>query len=91
MEGKPTLPLISALANTQGEEHEIIRKSIATGGTADLERVIQIVQTSGALDYCSRRANEETQAAIQALSHLPESEYRQALYNLAQLALHRIQ
>jgi octaprenyl-diphosphate synthase len=91
MEGKPTLPLISALANTQGEEHEIIRKSIATGGTADLERVIQIVQTSGALDYCSRRANEETQAAIQALSHLPESKYRQALYNLAQLALHRIQ
>ncbi|WP_010113100.1 All-trans-nonaprenyl-diphosphate synthase [Acinetobacter sp. P8-3-8] len=91
MEGKPTLPLISALANTQGEEHEIIRKSIATGGTADLARVIEIVQTSGALDYCSRRATEETEAAIQALTSLPESEYRQALYNLAQLALHRIQ
>ncbi|CAG2157734.1 unnamed protein product [Oppiella nova] len=47
--GKPTLPLISALANTQGEEHEIIRKSIATGGTSDLDRVIEIVQSSVAV------------------------------------------
>ena len=91
MEGKPTLPLISALQNTSGEEHDIVRRSIATGGTADLERVIEIVQTSGALDYCRKRAHEETAAALNALNQLPESEYRQALYNLAQLALHRIQ
>ncbi len=91
MEGKPTLPLISALQNTSGEEHDIVRRSIATGGTADLERVIKIVQTSGALDYCRKRAHEETAAALSALNQLPESEYRQALYNLAQLALHRIQ
>ena len=91
MEGKPTLPLISALQNTTGEQHEIIRKSIATGGTEHLEQVIQIVHQSGALDYCRQRAHEETNAALQALHQLPESEYRQALYNLAQLALHRIQ
>ena len=91
MEGKPTLPLISALKNTSGEEHQIIRKSIATGGTADLARVIEIVNSSGALDYCRARAHEETAAALSALQQLPDSEYRQALYNLAQLALHRIQ
>ena len=51
----------------------------------------QIVHNSGALDYCRQRANEETELALQALSQLPESEYRQALRNLAQLALHRIQ
>ena len=91
MEGKPTLPLISALQNTTGEQHEIVRKSIATGGTEHLEQVIHIVNQSGALDYCRQRAHEETNAALQALHQLPESEYRQALYNLAQLALHRIQ
>ena len=91
MEGKPTLPLISALKNTLGEEHQIIRKSIATGGTADLARVIEIVNSSGALDYCRARAHEETAAALSALQQLPDSEYRQALHNLAQLALHRIQ
>lgn len=91
MEGKPTLPLISALKNTQGEDHDIIRRSIATGGTADLERVISIVQSSGALDYCGQRANEETNAALDALNSLPDTPYRQALINLAKLALHRIQ
>ncbi len=91
MEGKPTLPLISALQNTSGEDHDIIRRSIATGGVSELDRVIEIVQNSGALDYCRKRATEETEAAIHALFKLPESEYRKALYNLAQMALHRIQ
>ena len=91
MEGKPTLPLISALSQTSGEEHEIIRKSIATGGLADLEHVIRIVQNSGALDYCRLRAQQETQLAIDALAILPESVARQALLNLANMALDRIQ
>ena len=91
MEGKPTLPLISALEKTTGSDHEIIRKSIATGGINELQSVISIVQSSGALDYCRKRATEETEAAILALEALPESQYRQALKNLAQLALHRIQ
>jgi len=43
------------------------------------------------LEYCSQRATEETEAALQALNHLPDSAYRQALYNLAKLALHRLQ
>jgi len=91
MEGKPTLPLIAALKNTTGEQHEIIRRSIATGGTEHLEQVIQIVNESGALDYYRQRATEETEIAIDALQALPDSEYRQALINLAKLALHRIQ
>lgn len=91
MEGKPTLPLISALQHTTGEQHAIVRRSIATGGVEQLDQVIQIVQQSGALDYCRQRAEEETQAALAALSQLPESEARQALFNLTEMALHRIQ
>ncbi|GAB3041003.1 polyprenyl synthetase family protein [Acinetobacter apis] len=91
MEGKPTLPLIAALKNTSGADHEIIYKSIATGGLDDLEHVIQIVQNSGALDYSRMRAQEETQQAIDALSILPDSIARNALYHLAELALERIQ
>ena len=91
MEGKPTLPLISALQKTTDQEHEIVRSSIATGGIAQLDRVIEIVQNCGALDYCRQRATEETEAAITALEALPDSESRRALKNLALLALHRIQ
>lgn len=93
MEGKPTLPLIAALKFTEqtSEDYAIVRKSIATGGTAHLQRVIQIVQQSGALDYCMQRAQEETTLAIQSLHILPHSPYRDALQSLAQLALDRIQ
>lgn len=91
MEGKPTLPLIAALKNTTGENHQLIRKSITTGGTQDLDRVIRIVHESGALAYCHKRAIEETDAALNALNALPQSIYRQALSDLARLALHRIQ
>ncbi len=91
MEGKPTLPLIAAMQNTQGEQRDLIRRSIATGGTSQLEQVIAIVQNSGALDYCHKRATEETERALQALEILPESTYRQALVNLTRLALDRIQ
>ena len=91
MEGKPTLPLIAAMKNTSGEDYDIVRKSIATGGTEHLEQVIRIVHDSGALEYCRQRATEETEAALNALNALPDSPYRDALSNLAKLALHRIQ
>lgn len=93
MEGKPTLPLIAALKNTVADstQHQIIYKSIATGGVAQLEQVIEIVKSSGALDYCMQRAQEETELAVQALAILPASMYKDALINLARLALERIQ
>lgn len=91
MEGKPTLPLIAALANTTANEHKIVYNSIATGGLDDLDQVIKIVHQSGALDYCRQRAKEETQHALDALNILPQSPARSALFKLAQLALDRIQ
>lgn len=93
MEGKPTLPLIAAMKLTaqDSEDYNIIRKSIATGGTVHLAQVIEIVHASGALNYCMQRAKEETQKALDALKILPETTYRQALENLAHLAFERIQ
>ena len=93
MEGKPTLPLISALRLTSPDsnEHQIVRKSIATGGVEHLDDVINIVKQSGALDYCHERAAAETAQSIAALQILPESIYRTALQNLAEMALSRIQ
>ena len=90
MEGKPTLPLIAALQQTTGTDHELIRKSIQTGGTTHLEQIIGLVHSSGALDYCRRRAAQETTLAIAALDVLPVSIYRDALVNLARLAEHRL-
>ena len=90
LEGKPTLPLIAAMQRCHGEDLVLIRKSIQTGGLADLDRVIALVHDSGALAYCQQRANEETQRALEAIGQLPASVYRDGLANLAQLALNRL-
>lgn len=49
------------------------------------------MHSSGALDYCQKRAQQETDAALEALKALPDNEYRQALINLTLMALHRLQ
>lgn len=90
MEGKPTLPLIAAINQSAQHEQQLLKTTIQTGGVESLDEIIRIVQQSGALDYCRQRATEETQRAIAALACLPDSIYRQALENLAKLALTRI-
>ncbi len=89
-EGKPTLPLIATMQRVHIQDNEIIRHSIQTGGLNDLNKIIHLVKTSGGLEYCQMRAKQETELAIAALNPLPDSIYKQALINLALLALERL-
>lgn len=88
-EGKPTLPLIQAMKVASAADANIIRHAIRGGGLEQLNEIIAIVQSSGALDYTYARAEVESQLAINALATIPDSVYRQALENLARLALQR--
>jgi octaprenyl-diphosphate synthase len=88
-EGKPTLPLIQAMKVAQPAEVDMIRNAIRSEGAKHLHEIIRIVQTSGALDYTQARAAEESGRAEAALAPLPDSPYKQALIQLARLALHR--
>lgn len=89
-EGKPTLPLIKALELTTGDIHETLRLAIQTGEVADVEKIIQIVQSSGALEYCKEKAMLETNLAREAILTLPDSIYRQGLLDLMSLAVGRL-
>lgn len=89
-EGKPTLPLIHAMANGSGEEADLIRQCVSEGGSDRLQDVIRIIKDSGALAYTRERAHAEAEAARQQLSTLPDSLYRQALYDMCELAVARI-
>ncbi len=89
-EGKPTLPLIATMQRVHIKENEMIRLSIQTGGLNDLDKIVELVKNSGGLEYCQMRAKQETELAIAALSPLPESIYKDALINLAKLALDRL-
>ncbi|MCC4285819.1 octaprenyl diphosphate synthase [Marinobacter salarius] len=89
-EGKPTLPLIYAMANGSNDEKQLIRQAVRKGGLEDLPRILDIVNRSGALEYTMERAKAEAQAALDCLKDIPESDHRDALTLLTEVAVARV-
>ncbi len=88
-EGKPTLPLIYALQRATQEEQQLIRTAIAHGDDQNLAQITAIIQRTGAIEDTKAQALLASQAAVTALNILPESEQKQALIDLALLAVGR--
>jgi len=88
-EGKPTLPLIYAMAHGSAAERHMIREAIETGGTRNLTSIQLAIETSGGLRYTAERAREEVDLAIEALSPLPPSRFRDGLADLALFSIRR--
>ena len=89
-EGKPTLPLLYAMHNSNGEDAALIRSAIENAdGMAHLEQILAIMDKTGSLDYTTQKAEQEADKAIAELSVLPDSDYKQALITLAHLAVNR--
>jgi octaprenyl-diphosphate synthase len=88
-EGKPTLPLIHAMrAGTPGQS-AIIRKAIEHGGLDHIDAVIEAVESTGAITYTARAAAAEADQALEALTEIPPSPYRDALESLAEFSVSR--
>jgi octaprenyl-diphosphate synthase len=88
-EGKPTLPLIYAMAHGSAAERHMIREAVETGGTRNLTSIQLAIETSGGLRYTAERAREEVAIAIKALEPLPASKFRDGLVDLAHFAIYR--
>ena len=88
-EGKPTLPVIHALANAPPASAAQLRAAIENGGIDDLAQITSLIETSGGLEYTARKARQEKELAIEALGRLPASNYRNALVALAEFAVAR--
>jgi octaprenyl-diphosphate synthase len=88
-EGKPTLPVIYALAHAPAAEAARLRKAIETGGIDDLDQITRLIETSGGLEYTARMARREKELAVEALGALPASKFRDALVTLADFAVAR--
>ncbi len=88
-EGKPTLPLIYAMKHGSSDQRTIIEEAIRHGGIENLEQIIHIVSTSGALQYTHQLAQAEVDNALNCLEAIPASPYRDALMQMAQLAVDR--
>ena len=88
-EGKPTLPLLYAMWNGTAEEADIIKDAIENGGLNHIDKIKSSINSTGAIDYTAKIANEEAELAINTLNNLPASEYLDALYALARFSVER--
>lgn len=88
-EGKPTLPLIFAMREGDEQQRVIIEKAIREGGLDQLNTIVDIVKSSGALEYTAESARQQADLAIAQLAHLPESLYKKAMIELAEFSIGR--
>ncbi len=88
-EGKPTLPLLYAMRHGSATQHQVIRNAIEGGGLEELPAVIAAVNSTGALEHVRELARKESQLGCDAIAHLPDSNYHQALLQLAEFAVNR--
>ena len=88
-EGKPTLPLIYALAKGNPEQQSQIREAIKNGDGSNFDAIHQTIQQTGALEYTFQQARQQARLAQQSLAGLEANEFHQALYFLADYAVER--
>jgi octaprenyl-diphosphate synthase len=88
-EGKPTLPLIYAMAHSSVDDTARLRVAVENGGLDELEAVTRAIESSGGLEYTARLARREADLAIDALGRLPESAFVGSLRALADFAVGR--
>ncbi len=88
-EGKPTLPLIYAMRNGSPEQAQLVRGAIEEGGRDAIDAVTAAIESTGAIAYTARSAQQEAQRAHEALAGMPESRYKDALHALADFSVRR--
>ena len=88
-EGKCTLPLIAAMQRGTPVQTSIVRNAIEQGSTDQLDAVVEIVRSTGALDIARAAAHSEALRAIDALAALPSNAHTASLLELASQLLER--
>ncbi len=88
-EGKPTLPLLVAMARGSEVERNLIRLAIEEGEVTRLPDVVAAVRRTGAIDAARQLARAEADTARTCASGLPPSRYRDALLHLCVRAVDR--
>lgn len=90
-EKKFTLPLIHALAQAPAGDRKkvfrLVKNGIKRGG---IPEIVAFVNENGGIDYAKRKAEEYRTRALENLSHMPHSEYRNALEEFTEFVVNRM-
>lgn len=90
LEGKVTLPLIFLLATGDANTKSLITAAIDKPKEADITKIVNLVLDSNSLDYCRKLAHDYVLKAKDALKDLPDNNYRDVLFHIAELSIERI-
>ncbi|NBC11924.1 MAG: octaprenyl diphosphate synthase [Gammaproteobacteria bacterium] len=88
-EGKPTLPLIRAMAVGSDAQRAMLRKAIEDGGRERIDEVVAAIVDTDALKYTTQLARKHAESAWQALDGLPDSDAKRAMLATAEFAVAR--
>lgn len=88
-EGKPTLPIIRAMAVGNQAQRDFLRKAIEEGGREQIDGVVDAIVATKAADYTIELARWHAAEAKQALDALPASPSRASMAATADFAVAR--
>lgn len=88
-EGKPTLPIINAIERSTGDDRTLLINAITNASRENLDSVIKIIERTGSLAYTASAANSQAKQAQECLAVLPDSQYKDALLQLAEFSVAR--
>lgn len=88
-EGKPTLPLIYLMKHGTADERALVKACIEQGDESKFDAILSAITQSGALDYTKAEAEKAAERAALTIRDLPETAFKQALLDLAFLAVNR--
>jgi len=88
-EGKPTLPLIYAIQHGNEQQAKIVIDAIRQGSREAFNEVYAVVKATHAIEYTEQCATRAAAKAIDSLTCLPDSEFKDALESLARFSVQR--
>lgn len=88
-EGKPTLPILYAMHQSDAKQAAVIRQAIEQGGDNDIPAVLAAVAATNACEYVLSVAKKEADAACAAIEGFADSEYKTAMIQLAEFSVSR--
>jgi octaprenyl-diphosphate synthase len=77
------------MENCSEREKKMIRAAIQAGGLDKLDEIHDVIESTGAIQYTRARAQEAADVAINALTAIPDSDYKQAMIAIAEFAVRR--
>ena len=88
-EGKATLPVIHAMAQTEADVKQRLRAIIEQGDAEAMPEVLAAIDAAGSLDYSTGKARQHAEAAKAALAGVPDGDWKRALLELADYSVAR--